>query len=259
MTSPCPRNAAKSMPSTPDPIVLCGGAGLRLRSITAEAPKALAPIAGRPFLELPLRQLARHGFQRAILAVGYREDLIRSYLGTHAFGLELMYSTELSPLGTGGALRNAACLVPSKTFLAMNGDSYTDVDLVALVRKHDESKVDVSVVVVPADERNDCGSISLDTNGNLAQFAEKQAPGSAPYINAGIYVLSRVVLDLIPAGTQLSLEKDLFPRWIRDGACVKAFLHSGACVDIGTPDRYRIAQQALAGAEKEAPTSSTRE
>jgi NDP-sugar pyrophosphorylase family protein len=243
----------------PDPIVLCGGAGLRLRSITAEGPKALADIAGRPFLELLLRQLRRHGFERAILAVGYRQDVIRSHFGTHAFGLELIYAAESSPLGTGGALRNAADLVPTKTFLVMNGDSYTDVDLFALMRKHGEAKADVSVVVVPGDGRSDCGSVSLDANGNLVQFAEKQGPGSAPYINAGLYVLSRLFLEGIPAGIQLSLEKDLFPRWIQDGARIKAFIHSGMCVDIGTPDRYRVAQQALASAEKEAAASTAGE
>jgi NDP-sugar pyrophosphorylase family protein len=247
------------MPSMPDPILLCGGAGLRLRSITDDAPKAMARIAGRPFLELPLRQLRRYGFRRVILAVGYRQDVIRSHFGEHAFGLELKYSAESSPLGTGGALRNAADLVPSETFVAMNGDSYTDVDLNALVRKHDETKADVSVVVVPADERGDGGSVFLDANGNLAQFSEKQGSGSARYINAGIYVMSRAVLDLIRPGTQVSLEKDLFPRWIQDGARIKAFIHPGTCIDIGTPDRYRLAQQVLAGAEREPAASAAGE
>ncbi len=249
MTSLWQKNGARSMPSTPEPVLLCGGAGLRLRSITADAPKAMARIAGRPFLELPLRQLRRHGFHRVILAVGYRQDAIRSYFGEHAFGLELKYSAESSPLGTGGALRNAADLVPSETFLVMNGDSYTAVDLNSLVLRHDETKADISVVVVPADERNDSGSVFLDANGDLAQFAEKQGPWSAPYINAGIYVFSRAIIHSIPAGTQVSLEKDLFPRWIQQGACIKAFIHPGACVDIGTPDRYRMAQELLSGAE----------
>jgi len=235
----------------PDPILLCGGAGLRLRSITGDSPKAMASIAGRPFLELPLRQLRRHGFQRVTLAVGYGQDVIRSHFGEHAFGLEIRYSAESSPLGTGGALGNAAALVPTETSLVMNGDSYTDVDLHRLVLKHDETKADVSVVVVPADQRSDCGSVFLDSSGSLAEFTEKQGPQSAPYINAGVYVFSRAILDLVPAGIEVSLEKDLLPRWLQDGACIKAFVHSGTCVDIGTPDRYRLAQQLLADAEKE--------
>jgi D-glycero-alpha-D-manno-heptose 1-phosphate guanylyltransferase len=244
------------MPNMPDAIVLCGGAGLRLRSITEDAPKSLARIAGRPFLEFLLRQLRRHGFQRVILAVGYREDLIRAKFGERAFGLELTYSIESSPLGTGGALRNAADLAPAKAVLVMNGDSYTDVNLNALLLRHDETKADASVVVVRADERSDCGSVVLDGNGNLERFVEKEGPGRATYINAGIYVLSHSLLDLIPAGVQASLERDLFPRWIQDCATVKGFIHPGRCVDIGTPDRYWAAQQALASAEKETAAST---
>ena len=117
------------MPSTPDAILLCGGAGLRLRSVIGDAPKGMASVAGRPFLELLLRQLRRHGFERAILAVGYRKDVIQSHFGERAFGLHLAYSVESSPLGTGGALRNAADLIESDSVLIMNGDSYTDADL----------------------------------------------------------------------------------------------------------------------------------
>src|SRR5271166_5438180 len=91
----------RSMPNTPDAILFCGGAGLRLRSVTGDVPKAMASIAGRPFLELLLRQLRRHGLQRVILAVGHRRDVIRSYFGERAFGLNLAYSAESKPLGTG--------------------------------------------------------------------------------------------------------------------------------------------------------------
>src|SRR5262245_4985053 len=113
------------MPSTPDAILLCGGAGLRLRSVIGNAPKGMADVAGRPFLELLLRQLRRHGFERAILAVGYQKHVIHSHFGGRAFGLHLAYSAESHPLGTGGALRNAAQLVRSESALIMNGDSYT--------------------------------------------------------------------------------------------------------------------------------------
>ncbi len=109
------------MPDLPDAIVLCGGAGVRLRSVTEGAPKSMAGIAGRPFLELLLKQLRRHGFDRVILAVGYQRDMIRERFGQWAFGLEVAYSVESSPLGTGGALRNAAGLVTSEGALIMNG------------------------------------------------------------------------------------------------------------------------------------------
>jgi mannose-1-phosphate guanylyltransferase len=244
------------MPSKPDAIVLCGGAGLRLRSITANAPKSLAQIAGRPFLELLLRQLRRYNFQRVILAVGYRQDAIRSHFGERAFGLELAYSAESAPLGTGGAVRNAADIVQSQQILVMNGDSYADADLNRLLRQHDETNADVSMVLAPADERGDYGSVSVDANGNLMRFDEKQASSRARYINAGIYVLSRPILESIPAGIQVSLETALFPQWIERGVSMKAFIHPGHCMDIGTPDRYQAAQQALADAEREAAAST---
>src|SRR5260370_37796954 len=104
-------NGPKFMPQSLDAIILSGGAGLRLRDITGNGPKGLATVAGRPFLELLLRQLRRNGFHRAILAVGFGADAIRLQFGEQAFGLELAYALESSPLGTGGALRNADDLV----------------------------------------------------------------------------------------------------------------------------------------------------
>src|SRR6185312_11301036 len=115
------------MLNAPDVIILCGGAGTRLRSVT-EGPKAMASVAGRPFLELLLRQLRRWGFERVVLAVGYQHEAIRSHFGAKAVGLDLLYSSELIPLGTGGALRNAAELVASDPAIVLNGDSSTDAD-----------------------------------------------------------------------------------------------------------------------------------
>src|SRR5215469_10396559 len=139
------------MRDTPDAILLCGGAGLRLRSVTGNAPKGLAHVAGRPFLELLLRQLHRHGLERAVLAVGHLGDVIHSHFGERAFGLDLAYSVESFPLGTGGALRNAVGLINSQHVLVMNGDSYTDADFCRFVADHCEARADASVLLVPAD------------------------------------------------------------------------------------------------------------
>ncbi len=237
------------MPSPPDAILLCGGAGLRLRSVIGNAPKGMAVVAGRPFLELLLRQLSRHGFERAILAVGYQKDVIHSHFGERAFGLDLTYSVEASPLGTGGALRNAADLVRSENVLIMNGDSHTDVDLQAFVGNHGEAKADASVVLVPADGRGDGGSVRVDDSGRLVRFDEKQGCADSPYLNAGIYILSRKILYEIPSGVSVSLEQELFPRWLAERKDIRAFVHQGKCVDIGTPERYQVAQGILATVE----------
>jgi len=239
------------MPRLPDAIILCGGAGLRLRSVTGNAPKAMADIAGRPFLELLLRQLRRYGFQRVVLAVGFGAEMIRAHFGEQAFGLNLAYSPEASPLGTGGALRNAADLVESDIAVIMNGDSYTDVDLSRFVMDHREAKADISLVVVSHDGRGDCGSVYLAQNGYVERFAEKQSSPGTPYFNAGIYIMSRSLLHNTPARLPVSLEQDLFPRWLQEGHHLKAFVCSGMCIDIGTPDRYHRAQDILANVEME--------
>jgi mannose-1-phosphate guanylyltransferase len=235
-----------------DALVLCGGAGLRLRGVIGGAPKGMAEVAGRPFLELLLRQLNRYGFERVILAVGYRGDVIQAHFGARAWGLTLAYAAESCPLGTGGALRNAADLIQSGSVLVMNGDSYTDADLGRLAVFHSEARADASVVLAPADGRGDCGSVLVDDDGNLVSFVEKRGLSGAAYVNAGIYMLSRQLLYEIPAGNHASLEHQLLPRWLREGLCIKGFLSSSRCIDIGTPDRYQNAQHILADAELKA-------
>lgn len=236
------------MPS-PDAIILCGGAGLRLRSINADAPKAMARVAGRPFLELLLRQLRRHKFQRVVLAVGYQRDVIRSHFGDCAFDLHVEYSDEPRPLGTGGALRNAVKLIKSDSCLIMNGDSYTDADLLTFVNEHSRTQADVSLVVVPTDGREDCGSVFADNDGCLVRFEEKTTRVGCSYLSAGIYIVARHLLCTIPSDVPISLEKELFPRWLAEGKEMRVSGSSTRCVDIGTPERYLIAQTLLADVE----------
>lgn len=242
-----------------DAIILCGGAGLRLRPVTGDRPKSMAQVSGRPFLETLLRQLQRHGFQQAILAVGFGATAIQSHFGETFGGMDLKYSNELSPLGTGGAVRNAAGHVRLESCLVMNGDSYTDVDLRKFAGFHAESEADVSLVVVPVDDRGDTGSIVLDGDRNVVQFAEKERSLFAQHLNAGIYMLSREMLQDIPNGVTISLERDLFPEWIRRYRRIKGFVHSGKCMDIGTPERYQTAQEILAGAESTGPSDMDKE
>jgi len=237
------------MRSAPDTIILCGGAGVRLRSVTG-APKSMATVAGRPFLELLLLQLKRYSVERVILAVGYRSEVIRSHFGEQMFGLQLAYSTELNPLGTGGALRQASDLVESDLALVMNGDSYTDADIRNFLNHHYMSRADVSVLVVPVDGRSDCGAVMLEDGDRIAAFHEKRKTSGSKYINAGIYLMSRRIAQTIPSGVQVSLEQDVFPRWLAEGKHVRAHADAVKCVDIGTPERYWRAQTSLARAKE---------
>ena len=237
------------MAKRPDVIILCGGAGLRLRDVIGNLPKGMAELAGRPFLEILLRQLRRHGFERVVLAVGYQKDAILSHFGASAFGLSVVYSPEARPLGTGGALRNAAALVNSESVLVMNGDSYTDADLVEFVAHHDAVPASVSLVVVPVEGRNDCGSVEVGERGAVLRFAEKEHGSSNAFLNAGIYMMPRRLLWEIPGEREVSLERELFPRWLAERMPINAFRCNAPCVDIGTPDRYRLAQDSLAATE----------
>jgi mannose-1-phosphate guanylyltransferase len=238
-----------TMPSVPDAVILCGGAGTRLKNVTGDVPKPMAEVGHRPFLELLLRQLRRNGFSRAVLAVGYREVIIREHFGDRAFGLNIVYSSESVPLGTGGALRNCVGLVESEAAVILNGDSYSDADLMKFVRDFHESGADASILVVPGDGRSDCGFVTADSHGRVTRFVEKDALARAGYVNAGLYVVSHQLLSNIPPALPVSLEKELFPGWLAKGKYLKIFVYQGACVDIGTPERYARAQELLATAE----------
>lgn len=237
------------MPSVADAIVLCGGAGTRLRSVTGDAPKSLATIGDRPFLDILLNQLRRHGFEHVILAVGYQRDLIRSHFASRTHDMCLECSIESTPLGTGGALRNAVDFVKSESVLIMNGDSYTDANLSGFVVDHRESQADLSVVVVPTDGRVDCGLVSVDPGGRVLGFKEKHTATGTQYVNAGIYTMDKKILYDMPPNQRVSLEEELFPRCLAEGKNIRAFHHSGRCIDIGTPERYLDAQATLANVE----------
>lgn len=228
----------------PDAVILSGGFGLRLKEVIGETAKPMAPINGRPFLELLLRQLKRHRFSRVILGVGYKHETIRGYFGGQAFGLELVYSIETTPLGTGGALRQAAGYIATDNFLVMNGDSYTDADLRSLVQKHADSNAAVTVVVIP-DTRSDAGSVVLDQNGKVKDFAEKRAVPGSRFLSAGIYIVNKYLVNTVPPQTKISMEEQLFPQWLTEGQDIEAFIFEGECMDIGTPERYQKAQAVL--------------
>ena len=239
------------MPNMPDAVILCGGAGLRLKSITGDTPKPMARIAGRPFLELLLSQLKRYDFSHVVLSVGYKHEVIREHFGEKAFDLELVYSVEAAPLGTGGALGQADDDIRTDTALVMNGDSYAAVDLGRLVLAHRKGGADATVVVI-AETRSDAGSVLVDENGRVTAFAEKSNALNTRYQSAGIYMFNKTLCSAIPRTGKVSLEEQLFSAWLANGRRIDAFGFSGGCIDIGTPERYLKAQNLLASVERDA-------
>lgn len=223
-----------------DVLILCGGQGTRLQPVIGERPKALAPIGGRPFLDLLVEELLRCGLQRLVLCLGNGSGQIVAHLAART-DAEFVFSVEDRPLGTGGAVRYALGKVRSDPFLVVNGDSFCKVDYAALRAFHAARQSLLTIVVAPAGDRADAGRVALDGEGRIVAFEEKPRSGTAEYINAGIYLMQREALTYAPVAQAFSLERDLFPSALGSGRCF-AFRVSGPLTDIGTPERYRAAQ-----------------
>jgi NDP-sugar pyrophosphorylase family protein len=231
-------------------IVLCGGLGTRLASVAPDIPKALAPIAGRPFLEWQLGLLHRQGLQRFILATGHRADLVEAALGDGSeMDVSLIYARERRQLGTGGAARNALTMTHGSPLLVANGDTYYPFDLRALVSLHGRAGARVTMQLAKVDTRDRFGSVVCDADGNVLSLSEKGASDGG-YISAGVYVVEREVLEALPTDTELSLERDVLPGLIGGG--LVALPGAGAFVDIGTPESYRSAPDVILAEEERA-------
>jgi NDP-sugar pyrophosphorylase family protein len=218
--------------------------GTRLRASVADRPKVLAEVCGRPFLAHLLDQLAVAGVRDVVLCTGYMGEQVEAAFGGQHGPLRLRYSRESEPLGTGGALALAAPLVGSDPALVLNGDSYCDADLVAFGVRHAELGAEGTVLLKHMPDAGRYGRVELGAGDAVEAFREKSS--SAPgWINAGLYLLSPRVLDSIPTGRAVSLERDILPDWISRGL----FGHQtdGRFIDIGTPESYAEAERFFAG------------
>jgi len=219
-------------------LILVGGLGTRLRSVIADVPKPMAPVAGKPFLEYLIRWVGRAGFQRVVLCAGYGAGRIKEYFGeSDTFGVELSYSVEDEPLGTWGAIRLAGQQIKEAQFLVLNGDSWLQVDLGRLLEFHRQKKGVCTIAAVEVANSSRFGSVHLDVAGRVTKFSEKQREGSS-LINGGVYVFSREIFGAIPPTTgSYSLEKEIFPMLIPRG--IYAMRVTGYFVDIGVPEEYK--------------------
>lgn len=221
-------------------IVLVGGEGTRLQPLTLTVPKPALTLVDRPFLAYMVEWLADHGVTEVVLACGFLPDVLREALGDgKRAGARIRYVAEPEPRGTAGAIRFAAEELGGDLddrFLALNGDVLTDLDLTALLRAHEEHGARATLGLHPVEDSSAYGLVRTGEDGEVLEFTEKTGEEAPGEVNAGMYVLERSVLDLIPPGREVSIERDVFPRLGGEG--LFGLRLDGYWMDIGTPERY---------------------
>jgi mannose-1-phosphate guanylyltransferase len=222
-------------------IVLVGGEGTRLRPLTEKVPKPALTLVDRPFLAYMIEWLGGHGVSEVVLACGFLPDVLREALAGEEdrAGVTIRYVAEPEPRGTAGAIRFAADQLGDALedrFLALNGDVLTDLDLSALLRAHAEREARATLGLHPVEDSSAYGLVHSGPEGAVLEFLEKTGESVPGEVNAGMYVLERSVLDLIPPGENVSIERDVFPRLVGEG--LHGLRLDGYWMDIGTPERY---------------------
>ena len=230
--------------ATDEAIVLAGGFGTRLRGIVDDVPKPLAPVAGRPFLAWLLDRLATGGMRRCILATGYLSDVIEQRIGARWQGMEIAYSVEPEPLGTGGAIRLAATRLQGDAAHVLNGDTWLEYDPVALEDTARAAGASMTIALARVDDVARYGAVDID-NGRVTGFREKGESGPG-WINAGCYFLGADALAALPARDAFSFEQDVLQPRVQERA-VAAFTETLGFIDIGVPEDYARAQLQFAG------------
>lgn len=224
-----------------DVVILAGGFGTRLRSVLSDRPKVLAPINGVPFLKCYLEWMRGFGARRIILSLGHLAGLVQEFVESENWnGMEIVDSIEMTPLGTGGAVRACLPRIQSPIALVANGDSVTRLDLCRFVEFHRAKSARLSMVLSHQPQVNASGLVETDANGAVISFNEKpQNQNAGGYINVGLYLMQRDAIEEIPADKPVSIEKDVFPKFYgRDFYALKGEF---PFIDIGTPESYRRA------------------
>ena len=220
-------------------IVLVGGLGTRLRQLIPDIPKPLAPIKGRPFLSYVLEYLVRNGIQHAILAVGYRAEQIQEYCGDNYRGMKISYSLELTPLGTGGAMKKASTLSAGTDILVVNGDTIFDVEVQSMSDFHREIGGRLTMAVKEVHDTGRYGSVVVSSNRAVA-FCEKGLSCSGK-INGGIYIIDSSLFENITEDT-FSFEKRILESGLFE---INVYESAAYFIDIGVEEDYRKAQEEL--------------
>ncbi len=221
-------------------LILAGGQATRLRPLTSRLPKPVVPLVGQPFISYMLEWLGRHGVDDVVMSCGFLADGVRAVLGDGSqFGVRLRYVEEPEPLGTGGALKFAEDLLDERFFM-LNGDVLTDIDLSAQLAQHERTGARATLALIPVEDPSAYGLVRTHADSSVEEFLEKPGPDAeidTNLVNAGAYIIEREVLaEMAPAGSVISIERDLFPALVSRG--LHGYEASGYWLDIGTPERY---------------------
>lgn len=223
-------------------LILVGGLGTSLRGVVNDKPKAMVKVDGKPFLEYLILQLKQFGFEDIILSTGYLSQEIEDYFGTgNRWEVNISYSREKEPLGTGGAVKLAEDLMDEDDFLVMNEDSFLDIDLSDLIHFHRKKAALASMALVKVENPKRYGLVEIDKDKWIINFIEKEKASQSNLINGGVYVFNKAIFDEIPDNEKVSLEKQIFPTLV--GKEFYGMPTDAYFIDIGTPEDYMRLKQ----------------
>lgn len=221
-------------------ILLVGGKGTRLKPLTTNTPKPMLKIAGVPVTEHQIVKAREAGISEIVLATSYLADVFEPYFGDGSrFGIKIRYAYETQPLGTGGAIANAAQLLelnPNESLFIFNGDVLSSHNLVAQAKLHSSSKAEVTLHLVEVADARSYGCVPIGADSKVLQFLEKMDNPIAKTINAGCYIFSNQALQQIPYGAVVSVERETFPALLNSGQNIFGYVDDGYWIDMGTPE-----------------------
>ncbi|PMQ02111.1 MAG: nucleotidyltransferase [Dictyoglomus sp. NZ13-RE01] len=238
-------------------LILAGGKGMRLLPLTKVLPKPMVPIVNKPFLHHLIEYLKSYGINEIILSLGYKGEEIKKYFDDGKnFGVKIYYVEENTPLGTGGAIKNAEDLIDDQIII-FNGDILTDIDLEDLINYHKAKKGLVTIALTRVEDPSQYGVVLLDESSQIKSFIEKPKKEEAPsnLINAGIYVFEKEILNYIPKGREVSLEKEIYPVLLKENIPIYGFEFDGYWLDIGNLHKYLKANKDMLLGKIKLPTS----
>ena len=226
-------------------ILLVGGFGTRLMPLTKNTPKPMLTVAGLPVTEHQIAMAKAAGITEIVLATSYLSEIFTPYFGDGSkWGISIKYAVEKEPLGTGGAIRNAAQLLSSnESIVILNGDVLSSHNLSEQIRQHEAHDADVTLHLTEVEDARAFGCVPTDSNGRVTAFLEKMDNPVTNQINAGCYVFNPRVLSTIPLNTVVSVERETFPQLVANNAAVYGYVENAYWLDIGTPRALLKASQ----------------